>query len=158
MESAQPSEFSKGALNLVKFSSIDRNRMPGDLAEPEQSLAKRGQALRPVPGPLSGSKASRRSVPGAPWRLPSGQLLVEYALHSGFTGPTLLTRFPYTAPLTHAPESKSNPVLKSLENLSAALTLAAESPAIKPRQARRKSAVASPSRRGAPAKLEGEER
>jgi hypothetical protein len=45
-----------------------------------------------APGRTSAPAAPVRPAPG--WRLPSGQLLVEYALRSGFASSPLLVRLP----------------------------------------------------------------
>jgi len=141
MEYAKPSEFSKGALNFMKFATTDRNRLSREASAETDARAKRGILLRPVSGP--NVLAARRGAPGAPWRLPSGQLLVEYALSACFNGPTLLARFPYTAPapLAQPADEKNERVLKSLENLSAALKLASEKPETARKASRRKTSV-----------------
>jgi hypothetical protein len=80
--------------------------------------------------------APRFGVPGAAWRLPSGQLLVEYALSACFTAPSLLARFPYAAPAMAA-EDQSGLVSKSLRNLSDALNVSPAGP-LEKRKAGRK--------------------
>jgi hypothetical protein len=56
--------------------------------------------LRQFPGsrsaPAKSALAPVRPVPG--WRLPSGQLLVEYALRAGFVSSPLLLRWPLVTP------------------------------------------------------------
>jgi hypothetical protein len=47
-----------------------------------------------VPGRPNAPAAPVRPAPG--WRLPSGQLLVEYALRAGFASSPLLVRLPLT--------------------------------------------------------------
>jgi hypothetical protein len=97
----------------------------------------RNRPMRGLQG--AGPNAPRFGVPGAAWRLPSGQLLVEYALSACFTAPSLLARFPYTAPAVAA-DDPANPVSKSLRNLSDALSLSPGGP-LEKRKAGRKGSL-----------------
>lgn len=93
-----------------------------------------GEPVRTAPAPVAGAApASHRTGQGSAtgtglsWRLPSGQLLTEYALRTCFTGP-LLNRTPFERPTAAGSDPGENPqadvtslLSQELRNLQEAL-------------------------------------
>ena len=102
-------------------------------SKPEEPVRDSVQTPRAGGAPSDNSTGSRRdqrsSLPGASagWRLPSGQLLVEYALQTCFTG-SPFNRAPFQAekeaetdPMAGATNENESPVTQGIRRLHAAV-------------------------------------
>lgn len=83
-----------------------------------------GEPVRTGPVPATGAApAAQRTAQGSAsgaglsWRLPSGQLLTEYALRTCFTGP-LLNRTPFERPAAAGSDPRENPQTDASSRIS----------------------------------------